>query len=332
MAFRLVISNLLPFTSPAFAYLIAMSQPAGQEWKGTFFLILCSVPAGAIVPFLDWFLYHTISSKFPNAGDPKDKANIDRFDNHFLATRFLSFITDHLPFSFWVRPYFMEPAFKAAQSAGVDPKGAASAAVLAGHFMIWAGPPTTMYQRMFVPDWWTCIIIQPLGLFEDVAVVLATWAGQSAADQKYAEMSLYGFMLVCNVAHLYANKRSESGERAELDMLHYVVGGFTVIAFLARLADFSPIASHLSFPAAPTETISKKDTDLCAAEHSNVKAMLLTVGWVSFLAVVFGLIAKIIAPKLAPYLKREEVPTATQNSKAASGREETNLPQELLVN
>merc|ERR1719188_1270500 len=48
MIVRLVVSNVFPFTSPAFAYLIAKSQPEGEEVAGTLYLLACSMPAGAL--------------------------------------------------------------------------------------------------------------------------------------------------------------------------------------------------------------------------------------------------------------------------------------------
>merc|ERR1740116_601649 len=57
MVVRLLVSNVLPFTSPAFAFLIAKSQPPDSEWAGTFYLIACSMPAGAVVPLSDYFFF-----------------------------------------------------------------------------------------------------------------------------------------------------------------------------------------------------------------------------------------------------------------------------------
>merc|ERR1712151_555773 len=101
----------------------------------------------------------------------------------------------------------MEPAFVAAKKADVgDDASAAAAAVLAGHFMIWSGPATTMHQRKFVPDIITCILIQPLGLMEDVAVILATWAGETPKSQKDAQIALYVFMLLMNCVQYVASR------------------------------------------------------------------------------------------------------------------------------
>merc|ERR1712203_1075702 len=100
------------------------------------------MPAGALVPLLDK-LAETLTAK------------------KFWATKYVSLLTDYLPFSFWVRPFIMEPAYRAAKEAKLEGASAASAAVLAGHFMIWAGPPTTMHQRNFVPDVLTCVLMQP---------------------------------------------------------------------------------------------------------------------------------------------------------------------------
>merc|ERR1711998_729422 len=144
----------------------------------------------------------------------------------------------------------MEPVYRAANDAGVGPEGAASAAVLAGHFMIWSGPATTMCQRKFVPDWFTCAIIQPLGLMEDVAVVLAAWAGESAASEKQAEIGLYIFMAAMNLvnwaAHRKHNEVVESseaeaaqlakGEKRKNWTIHGIVFVITMIALAVCVA------------------------------------------------------------------------------------------------
>merc|ERR1711920_624998 len=86
MVVRLLVSNVLPFTSPAFAYLIAKSQPEGDGIAGPFYLLACSLPAGALIPLLDTLAGHYYRTK------------------EFLATKYASLATDYLPFSFWVRP------------------------------------------------------------------------------------------------------------------------------------------------------------------------------------------------------------------------------------
>merc|ERR1719183_1587100 len=161
MIMRLVVSNLFPFTSPVFAYLIAKSQPHGQEANGIIYLLLCSMPAGLVIPFLDFALYQCYFKKLEK--DMQDE--YESMELRFKFTNAASWITDRLPFSFWVRSFFMEPAFDTMKNK-LHPtdETAASAALLAGHLMIWAGAPTTMYSRLFVPDAVTCCLIQPLGL------------------------------------------------------------------------------------------------------------------------------------------------------------------------
>merc|ERR1712137_602953 len=139
---------------------------------------------------------------------PSESNGTEGLDRNFRATRFMSMVTDHLPLSFWVPSYFMEPVFVETIAHQASEESAASAAVLAGHFMIWAGPATTMYQRNFIPDWTTAVFIQPLGLFEDVAVVLTAWAGSSPEDQRWAECSLYVFMMVMNITR-YLGTRTD---------------------------------------------------------------------------------------------------------------------------
>merc|ERR1712216_778991 len=110
-------------------------------WAGTLYLLACSMPAGALIPVLDMLMERL-------------------FHKAFLATHYASRVTDYLPFSFWVRPFLMEPVYLAAQKLGAkETASASSAAVLAGHLMMWAGTPATMHQRNFVPDWHTCVLM-----------------------------------------------------------------------------------------------------------------------------------------------------------------------------
>lgn len=286
MILRLAVSNVLPFTSPAFAYLIAVSQPEGQDWMGVFYLLICSAPAGAVVPMLDGILYW-ITRPFIR----QDWANKN---NHFLATEFLSFLTDRLPFSFWVRPYFMEPAFESVCKGdpGWSDEFAASTAVMAGHFMIWAGPATTMHTRKFVPDWWTSIIIQPLGMTEDVAVVLATWAGESAKDRQKAELALYAFMLIMN----FVNWRTDwkATERRPKRHVQRVMVAFLTVFFGVYIRWYK----EFWFPftndenAYTTTPAPATDGQQCETVHSNVKFMGETIAWVTLMAFLFRIVAR----------------------------------------
>lgn len=283
MVLRLVVSNVLPFTSPAFAYLVAMSQPAGENWKGVYYLLICSTFAGAVVPMLDWAAYWVTRPCYKEQDDKK---------NHFLATEFFSFMTDYLPFSFWVRPYFMEPTFETAWASN-ERETAAAMAVLTGHFMIWAGPATTMYSRKFVPDWWTSIIIQPLGMSEDVAVVLATWAGGSVSDREKAELSLYAFMLIMNFVNYvtYWNPKKRGWKRG---IEHLIVAVMTaVLAGYIRL--YLQIWVPFTQEEFTTTTITTTAAPHCKSIHSNVKAMLTTIAWVTLMAMLFRFVAVLLA-------------------------------------
>mmetsp|Transcript_12451 Transcript_12451/g.33072 ORF Transcript_12451/g.33072 Transcript_12451/m.33072 type:complete len:456 (-) Transcript_12451:319-1686(-) len=285
MVLRLAVSNVLPFTSPAFAYLIAVSQPKGEDWKGVFYLLICSAPAGAVLPMLDAILYWVTSPCIKERDDKK---------NHFIATEFCSALTDYLPFSFWVRPYFMEPAFESVhKDAKKSPECAAATAVLAGHFMIWSGPATTMYSRKFVPDWLTAIMIQPLGMTEDVAVVLATWAGGSASDRQKAELSLYVFMLAMNLVNCITDW-DEKKHRIRRHCQRLIVASLTVSLFSFRYykQQWFPFSDEeFQFT---TTTVTTTGGPQCQAIHSNVKFMLETVAWVSAMAVLFRIIAKVL--------------------------------------
>ena len=117
MIARLWISTLLPFTSPAFAFLVAKSMPAQLQWAGTFFLLAGSVPAGLVLPLLDWVLWRA------GPRGPRGEAE-------FRATRALAWCTDRTPFSFWVAPCLLQPVFQGAHlSLGLDGVSACAAAV-----------------------------------------------------------------------------------------------------------------------------------------------------------------------------------------------------------
>lgn len=216
-------------------------------------------------------------------------------------------MTDWLPFSFWVRPYFMEPVYRMAKAANVDNEGAASAAVLSGHFMIWAGPATTMCQRKFVPDWSTCAIIQPLGLMEDVGVVLAAWAGKSATSAKQAEIGLYIFMATMNFLNWATRaERKKTGDLSAPDAphprltqeavqhteqerqsmkIHGIVFVLTMIAMAVCIATPVPDTTNTTTSAPP---------EACAATHENLSTMIKLGVKVFIIAVVARVIARIM--------------------------------------
>jgi hypothetical protein len=309
MILRLAVSNVLPFTSPAFAYLIAVSQPKGQDWMGVFYLLICSAPAGAVVPILDGIFYW--ATRFTCIREDWESKN-----NHFLATEALSMLTDYLPFSFWVRPYFMEPAFESVSSKGVGGKSgecAAATAVLAGHFMIWAGPATTMYSRKFVPDWWTAIIIQPLGMAEDVAVVLATWAGESVRDRQKAELALYAFMLVMNFVNCITDwepgisRRRRHVQRVIVACLTAFLGGY--IRYYQN--NWAPFSTDEDTFTTTTKTTTTMGGQQCEAIHSNVKFMGETVAWVSLMAIMFRIVARCLTLVIPTRCLREDAQKET---------------------
>merc|ERR1712083_205175 len=150
-------------------------------------------------------------------------------------------------------------------TADLEDASAASAAVLAGHFMIWAGPATTMHQRKFVPDILTCILIQPLGLMKD------------------AQIALYVFMLLMNCVQYFA---SRSGHAASRDQ-HVLVGALTLIFLTMKYVE--PVSEP-----ATTTTLTTTTKPLCATEHTNVNAVIGTVLQVSVQAVLCSVVAKVV--------------------------------------
>jgi len=308
MILRLAVSNVLPFTSPAFAFLIATSQPPGEDYMGVVYLLACSMPAGLVVPFFDWLLYWGRRAVRWSEAEQAADAGYDfgkgarQFDHHFIFTGWCTKMTDYLPFSFWVRPFFMQPAFSATITAGAETKSASAVAVLAGHFMIWAGPATSMYQRLFVPDWVTCCFIQPLGLLEDVAVVLAEWAGSAPGNEKAAEVSLYVFMLYMNLVAFYTSWIAKGRPDNNKELIqHLLVGLMTVLLAVWRhVAEKENTIVHLVLPdqSSTTQTttaLAVDAGDACGPTvHSNVKVAGALLAWVSFLAVAMRLVARAV--------------------------------------
>jgi hypothetical protein len=235
----------------------------------------------------------------------------DYYDNHFKATQFMSWVTDWLPFSWWVRIFVMAPMYRATEKFGSQSQQIAigagngndtrkneelplTAAVLTGHFMFWAGPATSMYSRQFVPDWTTCCLIQPIGHAADIAVVLATWAGQSVDSRHQAEKGLYVFMMLMNVVSYFT--------RSSLNLLeHGIVIVLTFIMLVVRCAGFyAPFPEHEEV----TTTTATLSPPLCATEHTNVKVVLETCAWVSYLAFVFHIFGVQIARPAVEIIKK----------------------------
>ena len=57
MTVRMVVSNMLPFTPLYSFFSIAKSMPLGRGGLGTFYLMLCSMPAGLVIPLFDKILF-----------------------------------------------------------------------------------------------------------------------------------------------------------------------------------------------------------------------------------------------------------------------------------
>ena len=326
MTVRFVVSNLLPFTSPAFAFIVAISMDENEGGFAVFYLLACSMPVGALIPAMDWVAYVAVSCVVT------DSASADH-GYRFLATDLCSLLTDYSPLSFWVRPCVMEPAFRfGKEQLGASDEKSAAGGVLAGHFMLWAGPATTAYQRKFVPDWLTCVVVQPLGLLEDVAVVLATWAGTSDEHQRKAEISLYIFLLLVNVTRYAArdtpklcqkwraavatDSEGDDGESVEgfpshakscfdcddneektaarsLAVEHGTVLTLTVLMLVWRVCAMEnpvvPLQGHSGRRAEAAEV----GEAACAHSNVDVGVMLATSGWVTCSALVFRAVARI---------------------------------------
>ena len=150
-----------------------------------------------------------------------------------------------------------------------------------------------MCQRHFVPDWVTCALIQPLGLMEDVVVVLAAWAGESPASAKMAEMALYIFMATMNGVNWWTSPTCRQTSSPHEDLRaqnekwqHLIVLAVTIAA--GTICASQPVASPLA-----TTTPAALPAP-CAPPHANLGVMVHLTIKVSVIAIFARLLARLM--------------------------------------
>jgi len=143
MSVRLIVSTLVPPTSPGFGIIISAATPANEKWTAMPCFLLASAAAGALPYILD---------KIIQVFTQKD------FEFTMLAKQFV----DNYPLTCWTGPAMKETFYQVYQSAEEKDKQCekrlfkyrkmgASFAVIVGHVVPFMGAQTTIMQRFFLP-------------------------------------------------------------------------------------------------------------------------------------------------------------------------------------
>lgn len=166
MIFRLVVSTLVPPTSPAFGIILQAATPNDDKWTAMPFFLLASTVAGA-VPYLMDKILEVMSGK------------------DFRFSEFMHDFTGVWPLTCWTKPA-MEKVFCGAGGGRLG----ASTTVIFAHAAPFMGAQTTMMQRYFLPHPLDTIISQPFGMSEDLISMAIAEAGSNPALASYSLTAL----------------------------------------------------------------------------------------------------------------------------------------------
>jgi len=179
MSIRLVVSTLVPPTSPAFGIIIQAATPDEEKWTS----MPCFLAASAVAGAWPWML-----DKFLQILTGKD----------FQFTMAAKYFADNYPLTCWTGPAMRE-AFHRMNGDGDEEHGklGASFAVVVGHVVPFMGAQTTIMQRYFLPHPADTILSQPLGMTEDlVSMALA----EAVSNPVLASASMTVLIVVLNMA------------------------------------------------------------------------------------------------------------------------------------
>merc|ERR1719480_526146 len=151
MSIRLLVSTLVPPTSPGFGIIIQAASPVKEKWTA----MPCFLAASAVAGAWPWLL-----DKLLQIFTKKD------FHFTMAAKRF----ADDSPLTCWTGPAMKEAFYRVnGKDLGtVNGKLGASFAVIVGHVVPFMGAQTTIMQRYFLPHPADTIASQPFGMTEDL--------------------------------------------------------------------------------------------------------------------------------------------------------------------
>jgi len=169
----LIVSTLVPPTSPGFGIIIQAATPQDEKWTAMPCFLLASAVAGAWPWILDQVIF--LFAK-----------------EDFQFTMGAKLFVDNYPLTCWTGPTMREAFYRVYQSSANGKekskygKLGASFAVIVGHVVPFMGAQTTIMQRFFLPHPLDTIVSQPFGMTEDLVSmamaeatsnpVLASWS------------------------------------------------------------------------------------------------------------------------------------------------------------
>jgi len=189
MSLRLVVSTLVPPTSPGFGIIIGEATPKEQKWTAMPCFLLSSAFAGACPWILDKLLWVFLR---------KD----------FLFTMLAKHFAENYPLTCWTGPTMREAFDRVYQSGGGDHakseevklkygKLGASFAVIVAHVVPFMGAQTTIMQRFFLPHPLDTIASQPFGMTEDL---ISMAMAEAISNPVLASASLTTLVVLFNLA------------------------------------------------------------------------------------------------------------------------------------
>jgi len=209
MMARLIISTLIPPTSPGFSIIVQVQLPRMKNGRRCRFFLIASTVAG----ILPWFMDQVF--EFLHGGPPfKD----------FLYTRFMKRFAALWPLTCWTEP-MMRKVF---QASGGGKKGA-TYAVMVAHVAPFMGAQTTNLQRHFLPHPLDTILSQPFGMSEDL---LTMALAEARTNPMLASQSLTGIIVLLNLIQASAHKDAQA---FFIFLLNCVVGMLLTNASIAIL-------------------------------------------------------------------------------------------------
>jgi len=184
MSVRLIVSTLVPPTSPGFGIIVQAATPDNEKWTA----MPCFVIASAVAGAWPWILDNIIQV-------------FTKEDFWFTmgAKRF----ADNFPLTCWTGPAMRCAFQRVYRDEGSEErrlengKLAASFAVIIGHLVPFMGAQTTIMQRFFLPHPLDTIVSQPFGMTEDlVSMAMA----EAMTNPVLASWSLTALIVTFNLA------------------------------------------------------------------------------------------------------------------------------------
>jgi len=178
MSVRLVVSTLVPPTSPSFGIIIQAATPDEQMWTA----MPCFLAASAVAGAWPW-LFDKLLQLFT------------RQDFYFTmaAKRF----ADNYPLTCWTGPAMREAYHCMIGEGEQNGKLAASFVVIVGHVVPFMGAQTTVMQQYYLPHPADTLASQPFGMTEDlVSMAMA----EATSNPMLASASLTALITFFNLA------------------------------------------------------------------------------------------------------------------------------------